>query len=57
MLINLETSPYWASIKKAVDELHVDKKTIKSESGREGLQDAIFQIALDNRLVGGIILS
>jgi HEPN domain-containing protein len=56
MLSDLESSSQWSAIKEAVNQLHLEKKTLRSEIGRDSLEKKILQIALDNRLVRATVL-
>jgi hypothetical protein len=56
MLSDLGASSQWAAIKEAVNQLHLEKKSIKSRIERDSLEKKILQIALDNRLVSAIVL-
>jgi hypothetical protein len=56
MLTNLGTSSQWTAIKKAVNQLNLEKKTIWLEIEGDGLKEKILQIALDNRLVSVVVL-
>jgi hypothetical protein len=51
MVTDLGTSSQWVAIKTAVSQLELNRKTLKSEMGRESLCNSITQIALANRLV------
>jgi hypothetical protein len=56
MFTNLETSSQWTAIKNAVNQLNLEKKTIKSEIEQANLKEKILQIVLDNRFVSPIVL-
>ena len=52
MLTNLQTSPCWAAIKKAVNDLNLKKRFMKLAQDEEAtLEKEIIQIVLKNRLV------
>ena len=54
MVTDLGTSSHWAAIKEAVSQLEIKRKTVKSQSARVSLEQAIIQIALANRFVSAI---
>jgi hypothetical protein len=56
MLSDLGASSQWAAIKEAVNQLHLEKKIIRSGIGRDSLGKKILHIALDNHLVSAIVL-
>jgi hypothetical protein len=56
MFTDLGTSAQWTAIKKAVNQLNLEKKIIISRIGRQCLTEKILQIALDNRLVSAVLL-
>lgn len=54
MLTDLGTSSYWAAIKKAVSQLELSRKILRSKMGRDSLNNTILQIVLANRFVSAI---
>jgi hypothetical protein len=56
MFTDLGTSSQWAAIKKAVNQLNLEKKAIRSDIEQASLKEKILQIALDNRLVSAVVL-
>ena len=57
MVTDLGNSSHWAAIKKAVSQLEIQRKTLKSQRASDSLEKAIIQIALANRLVSAITSS
>ena len=51
MLTNLQTSPCWAAITKAVNDLNLKKRFMQSQDEEATLEKEIIQIVLKNRLV------
>ena len=51
MLTNLQTSPCWAALKKAVNDLNLKKRFMQSHDEEATLEKEIIQIVLKNRLV------